>query len=307
MSKASATVSTEKKKNASIDQTDSGHSHVGKSWLLHAFVVALAVGASFAIAGNYGEEIKQGVTQVYDYMTGPSETALQLKNMVSEIEELQEENAKLQQKVMQIMNKAKDRINGIESTDAPNQDRYYMHEFEEYFRVKPIDEIEIDPKLLPYFESYNIKEDPYYIQYKSECDSLNIELGPYIGRPSINDKRFYVAWNSNLEQYSLYASIDLPYKSVLGYYTGILQVRFHDVTDAWKYKATIIGEDGEPMYLVVDGRFKGNWFRYLRISSEEGNTEALLVPKDNMWYIVFRTKKPLEAGEEIVIGQGDIS
>ena len=230
------------------------------------------------------------------------------------VAQLQQQSQQVKAAFLQrLMSELEDENNDDDDNDNSDSDepsRYYMHHFQDHFRLTPINRIEISAEVAESYKNYQLISDPYYLENKAECDFLDQEFSPYLNGTGggMHDERFFVKWSEENEHYSLYAKVDMATKVVLGSFAGVLRYRPQNIDDSWKYRGNVIGDDGNPLDLVIDSRFKGNWFHFLRTTEKKGNVEAVLVPyiRQNMWHVVFQAKRSIVAGEELLIGDGDL-
>lgn len=188
-----------------------------------------------------------------------------------------------------------------------HEPHYHMSQFMEYFRVEPLDDMEVAPNLVDALAKYDYATDPEYLSRKSEYDGLIEQYAQYVvDRPASQDDRFYVKFSPQLNEYALYARAPLPRKAVLGFFTGVVREQGYTAGDAWKFRGTLLNDDGSPKRVVIDGRFKSNWFYFLRIH-DKGNVRLHVFPYKNMWYVLFEARRPIAIGEELFLGDDDVT
>lgn len=223
-------------------------------------------------------------------------TSQDLEVVLKKVKLLRDQTMRMRASVLDILDQRKDE-NPVESG------KFHMMEFEEYFRVKPLEKMEVHEEIAPLFANYNITKDPQYIQRQSFYDVASREYGEFTKRSPLIDERMYVKWNDEAKQYRLYAAVPMSRKSVLGVYTGELRVPNENTNPhySWRYPANVLDGEGEALPLVVDCRLKGGWFRFIGRDPENGNVEAFTVPHENQWYLMYQTTRAIEVGEELTV------
>jgi hypothetical protein len=185
--------------------------------------------------------------------------------------------------------------------------KIHFKDFKQMFSMLPSNDMEIDSHVSQYFSNYTLENDPIYQENKEHLDMVVSNYADAVPSSQENESRFFVSWNPDKQDYSLFASANLPKNTFLGSFAGVITDHTMDPTKTWRYKANLKDESGEPVELVIDGRNKGNYFYFLQVAYEHaGNVEAFFIPKDNLWYIGFRTTRPIMKDEEIVLNNEEI-
>jgi hypothetical protein len=122
--------------------------------------------------------------------------------------------------------------------------------------------------------------------------------------------RVYIRWSDDILQWGLYAAQPLSIGEPLGIYAGIVTNKTRNTDYAWSYgpPGTMIRDgDGQPLKLYTDGKYAGN---YLRFVNHRPHHQANLASKpiyrcaDRLWRILYVAIKPISIGEQFFIDYG---
>jgi hypothetical protein len=260
--------------------------------------ILFTLGCSIA-AYRFGPHlIDQVAFGIRDITVGPAMEAMQA--IYDEVIAMRRDTLELRKEVMEAISET-----GVVKKTEEVPSSYGMSDFYEAFRMEPMDGMEVEPGLEYLFKDYDLESDPVYLNNKKEYDEISKDYGPMIERKSSEDKRFQVQWKKEKSEYTLFSTVNIPSNTFLGTFAGVITNHTIDPSTTWKYKGAIKDESGDRVDLVIDGRQKGNWFHFLQIQ-DKGNIEAFFLPYQNLWYIGFRTTKPVEKNQELVLNLGDL-
>lgn len=201
-----------------------------------------------------------------------------------------------------------------------------MAELYRWFGLIPANLTVVSKTTLQMLKNYDIQEDDGFKELAAE-GSLPYYRERYIpvarrgwgsvlgGTPSSIpiDHLYHVRHTGDfVKGYGVYASTDIPEKTILGIYGGEL-VNVEEIESgqyAWEVPTMTLRSPKTGDYLnlsmVVDSSRIGNLLRFVNdLGDEYHNLEPIWVPIDNMWNMFYETSHPISAGEELSISYGD--
>lgn len=113
----------------------------------------------------------------------------------------------------------------------------------------------------------------------------------------------YIRWIDSIVGYGLYADADLPHKSFVGEYTGVVRQLsknhpnpnsycFHYPTRFWSFK-----------YYIIDSLEEGNISRFINHSSRP-NLQPLWLLNRGVLHLIFMTNQMIPKGTELTFDYG---
>ncbi|KAJ3084814.1 hypothetical protein HK102_000541 [Quaeritorhiza haematococci] len=182
--------------------------------------------------------------------------------------------------------------------------KIYHEDFPKVFGIRLLHEVEEDPELTKYLDSWDVRRDSTYSYDPEEAERLGATLGRYIDQGFADDRRFYVRWADAKRGYGLFADVPVTKNQVVGVYTG--QLLNSSISDyQWQYQTYDLKDsNGNTLNLGVDGRYAGNWLRFVN-HADKPNTDAVFVPYRNRWWILYVSNRIIHAGEEVTVSYGN--
>ncbi|KAJ3084813.1 hypothetical protein HK102_000540 [Quaeritorhiza haematococci] len=189
------------------------------------------------------------------------------------------------------------------SEESIRSRRIYHEDFESVFGIRATHKVEEDPAITAILDAHDIRNDETYLTNPTDSERLAATLGPYIDQGFENDRRFFVRWVDAAKGYGLFAQVPVTKNQVVGIYTG--QLFNSSISDyQWAYQSNGLKDpNGNTMDLGVDGRYAGNWLRFVN-HNEDPNTDPVFVPYKNRWWILYVTNRLVRAGEEVTVSYG---
>ncbi len=262
-------------------------------------MVAYAVAVALA-AVHYAPAVQDKISNAIAEFKQPA--GLDAKLSMELFEMMAEEIDMLRDELKVTESRLLDVITADESVPEPVR----LYDFKEEFDVNPIVEMHVDPDVVSALESYELTEDPLYLENADHYDALAEEFGAELEDPVTDYLAFHVEEDEE-EGAVLHASVDFAAGEYLGHYAGVITDKKADTTYMWKYGGDVHDKDGKLLDLNIDGREYANEFRFLGVAeADEGNVEALYVPYNNVWYVVFVATRDIEAGEPLLLSQQDL-
>lgn len=186
--------------------------------------------------------------------------------------------------------------------------KFNQKEMDSYFAVDLIDTLEPENYLMKRaLKNYDINEDEKIKEHPEEYRVNSILYGEYIEKDYSNDDRFYIQLIDQHKGFGLFANKKISQNEVIGVYTGLISMQLGKKIFDTKYLFHISSikhpYTGAKADLYIDARAAGNQLRFVNHDSNP-NCEAIYVPHNNMWNIIFVAKRDIPVNEEITISYG---
>ncbi|KAI9363479.1 hypothetical protein DFJ73DRAFT_516537 [Zopfochytrium polystomum] len=191
------------------------------------------------------------------------------------------------------------------STDEhPSAPAYFTHDdFLTYFGVDLLHTQMVDPTIEKYILAHDVLTDQSYTNDRATNDRWRQQLGWVFGGGLADDKRFYIKWISAQKGYGVFSKVHVGNGHVVSHYTGV--VTNGSASDyMWGYPSVIYDDYGVQLNLGIDSRFRGNWARFVN-HDQTPNCDAIYVPYNNMWNVIYVANRPIAPGEEVTVSYGD--
>jgi uncharacterized protein len=112
-----------------------------------------------------------------------------------------------------------------------------------------------------------------------------------------------VKWIDPTLGYGLFAEVEIPARTFVGEYTGMVRRRLKsDRTNNYCFDYAVI--PGKKGPFIIDAKEKGNLSRFVNHSSE-GNLEPLSLFHGGIVHIVLHTRRKVRAGEQLCYDYGE--
>lgn len=114
-----------------------------------------------------------------------------------------------------------------------------------------------------------------------------------------------VRWISQEMGYGVFTTSALPAWHFIGEYTGLVKRRGWFKTNLNRYTFMYPKQWRSPKLFIIDGEREGNFTRFIN-HSDTPNCESIALFWQGVFHIVFRSLRPLAAGEELSYDYGDL-
>ncbi|KAI8892898.1 hypothetical protein BC833DRAFT_625378 [Globomyces pollinis-pini] len=191
------------------------------------------------------------------------------------------------------------------------KDRMYSYDdFETVFGITPMHRVVINPILQSIMANHNALEDEQYLNDKINYDIKMEVYKDFFSQESHEEfqrEHLGVKW-SNLETgFGLYAKKDIPMNTILGFFTGVMQMDIDNTDYTWEvYKSQVTLPNGYTRFMDVgiDGRKVGNYLRFINHVGDSCNTKPEYVLFNNQWWVLYITEKNIVTGQELTTNYG---
>jgi len=186
--------------------------------------------------------------------------------------------------------------------------KYRQDEISKYFTVDLIHSIEPESYFLKRaLKEYDINDDEKMKEHPEEYKINDIMYGKYIDQGFKDDDRFYIQFIDQHKGYGLFAFKEIKQNDVIGVYTGLISMelgkKIYDTRYLYHITSIKHPHTGAKADLYIDARAAGNQLRFVN-HDDNPNCEAIYVPHNNMWNVVFVAKRDIAINEEITISYG---
>jgi len=186
--------------------------------------------------------------------------------------------------------------------------KFRQDEMSKYFTVDLIHEIEPESYFMKRaLKEYDINDDEKMREHPEEYKVNSVMYGKYVEQGFKDDDRFYIQFIDQHKGYGLFAFKEIKQNDVIGVYTGLITMELGKKMFDTKYLFHITSikhpYTGAKADLYIDARAAGNQLRFVN-HDDNPNCEAIYVPHNNMWNVVFVAKRDIAINEEITISYG---
>ncbi|ORX54295.1 SET domain-containing protein [Piromyces finnis] len=187
--------------------------------------------------------------------------------------------------------------------------KFRQDEISKYFTVDLIHEIEPESYFMKRaLKDYEIENDEKMKEHPEEYKVNSVMYGKYFEKDYFkNDDRFYIQFVDQHKGFGLFASKSIKQNDVIGIYTGLISMELGKKLFDSRYLFHITSVKhpytGAKADLYIDARVAGNQLRFVN-HDPNPNCEAIYVPHDNMWNVIFVAKRDIQVNEEITISYG---
>jgi len=186
--------------------------------------------------------------------------------------------------------------------------KFRQDEMSKYFTVDLIHAIEPENYFMKRaLKEYDINDDEKMKEHPEEYKVNSVMYGKYVEQGFKDDDRFYIQFIDQHKGFGLFAFKEIKQNDVIGVYTGLITMELGKKMFDTKYLFHITSikhpYTGAKADLYIDARAAGNQLRFVNHDSDP-NCEAIYVPYNNMWNVVFVAKRNIAVNEEITISYG---
>jgi len=187
--------------------------------------------------------------------------------------------------------------------------KFSQNEISKYFTVDLIHTIEPENYFMKRaLKEYDINDDEKMKEHPEEYKVNSVMYGKYLEEDYFkNDDRFYVQFIDQHKGFGLFAFKEIKQNDVIGVYTGLISMQLGKKLFDSRYLFHITSikhpYTGAKADLYIDARVAGNHLRFVNHDSNP-NCEAIYVPHNNMWNVIFVAKRDIAKNEEITISYG---
>jgi len=186
--------------------------------------------------------------------------------------------------------------------------KFRQDEMSKYFTVDLIHSIEPENYFLKRaLKDYDINDDEKMREHPEEYKVNEVMYGKYIDQGFKDDDRFYIQFVDQHKGYGLFAFKEIKQNDVIGVYTGLISMELGKKLFDTRYLYHITSikhpHTGAKADLYIDARAAGNQLRFVN-HDDNPNCEAIYVPHNNMWNVIFVAKRDIAINEEITISYG---
>jgi len=187
--------------------------------------------------------------------------------------------------------------------------KFRQDEMSKYFTVDLIYSLEPESYFMKRaLKDYDINDDEKMREHPEEYKVNSVMYGKYLEEDYFkNDDRFYIQFIDQHKGFGLFAFKDIKQNDVIGVYTGLISMELGKKLFDSRYLFHITSikhpYTGAKADLYIDARVAGNQLRFVNHDSNP-NCEAIYVPHNNMWNVIFVAKRDIAKNEEITISYG---
>jgi len=187
--------------------------------------------------------------------------------------------------------------------------KFSQDEMSKYFTVDLIHELEPENYFMKRaLKDYDINSDEKMKEHPEEYKVNSAMYGKYFEKDYFkNDDRFYIQFVDRQKGFGLFAFKPIKQNDVIGIYTGLISMELGKKLFDSRYLFHITSikhpYTGAKAELYIDARAAGNQLRFVNHDSDP-NCEAIYVPHNNMFNVIFVAKRDIPVNEEITISYG---
>lgn len=196
----------------------------------------------------------------------------------------------------------------IKKRSMTKHKKIYSTDFKDALNVEYLDSLIIKTDKLAHWDIYKDKE---YTNNPQLNDKFALLYGALI------DERYqvpmHVKWINKTVQYGVFTEKSIKKGQMISEYTGYLEVDDNsDVENLylWEYP-TILHEvisgkkNKKKTKFHINAEKVGNFARAINHTTKKNqNVDAIMVPHKNLWHVVYRAKKDINAGGQLLTHYG---
>jgi len=187
--------------------------------------------------------------------------------------------------------------------------KFRQDEMSKFFTVDLIHTLEPENYFMKRaLKEYDVNDDEKMKEHPEEYKVNSAMYGKYLEADYFkNDDRFYIQFIDKQKGFGLFAFKEIKQNDVIGVYTGLITMELGKKMFDTRYLFHITSikhpHTGAKAELYIDARAAGNQLRFVNHDSNP-NCEAIYVPYNNMWNVIFVAKRDIAINEEITISYG---
>lgn len=164
------------------------------------------------------------------------------------------------------------------------------------------------------FPSYQILEEvihqcPYFLRFEwliSAEDQFEVAYQQQIARGQIANASTLIKWINQEKGFGLFADIDLPEKTFVAEYTGIVREvnkKSPNINDINEYCFEYPTRFFSSKYYLIDASKEGNISRFIN-HSQSPNLQPLWLVNRKVLHLIFITHRPIKKNTELTFDYG---